>query len=197
MKLLIGVTGSVAAMKLPLLLQQLVSKYEKIEIKVVLTSTSCHFIDLKGTPDNIIFYQDQDEWTSWKQLRDPILHIELRKWADIFLIAPLSANSLAKIANGLCDNLVTCIVRAWDPRDPLLLAPAMNTLMWNNAVTKKHLDLISEYYANFTVIPPMTKILACGDEGMGAMASVEAILEIIDDQFDRTFKGSLASGDSV
>lgn len=57
---------------------------------------------------------DDHEWSSWSQRGDPVLHIELRKWADICLIAPLSANTLAKIANGLADNLLTSTLRAWD-----------------------------------------------------------------------------------
>uniref|UniRef100_A0A0B6ZDI2 Flavoprotein domain-containing protein n=1 Tax=Arion vulgaris TaxID=1028688 RepID=A0A0B6ZDI2_9EUPU len=67
---------------------------------------------------------DTDEWEAWSSIQDPVLHIELRKWADIMLIAPLDANTLAKIATGLCDNLLTCVARAWDPQRALLFAPA-------------------------------------------------------------------------
>lgn len=73
---------------------------------------------------------DKDEWESWKLKGDKVLHIELRKWAHIMLIAPLSANSLAKISNGLCDNLLMSIVRAWDFNKPFIVAPAMNTYMY-------------------------------------------------------------------
>lgn len=64
---------------------------------------------------------DEDEWHDWKAAGDPVLHIELRRWADVYVVAPLSANSLAKLATGLCDNLVTCVARAWDFNRPMLV----------------------------------------------------------------------------
>uniref|UniRef100_A0A383VT09 phosphopantothenoylcysteine decarboxylase n=1 Tax=Tetradesmus obliquus TaxID=3088 RepID=A0A383VT09_TETOB len=86
---------------------------------------------------------------------------------------PLSANSLAKLANGLCDNLVTCIARAWDFKRPLLVAPAMNTFMWDSPFTAQHLAAIQQL--GVTVVDPVSKTLACGDVGQGAMASPETI----------------------
>jgi len=68
--------------------------------------------------------QDDEEWHEWAAVGDPVMHIELRSWADCLVVAPLSANTLAKMAAGMCDNLLTCIVRAWDFRDPLLVRPA-------------------------------------------------------------------------
>lgn len=68
-----------------------------------------------------------------------MLHIELRKWADCFLIAPLSANTMAKIVNGLCDNLLTNVARAWDYKKLMILAPAMNTMMYDNPITGKQI----------------------------------------------------------
>ena len=73
------------------------------------------------------------------QRGDSVLHIELRKWADILVIAPLDANTLAKLAVGLCDNCLTCVWRAWDPARAVGLAPAMNTLMWEHPFTRRHL----------------------------------------------------------
>lgn len=67
------------------------------------------------------YFQDEEEWRQWKVVGDPVLHIELRRWADVLLLAPLSANTLAKVSNGLCDNLLTCVVRAWDFAKPLLV----------------------------------------------------------------------------
>lgn len=64
--------------------------------------------------------------------------VELFKWADALLLAPLDANSMAKIANGLCDNLLTSVVRAWGPGKPVYFAPAMNTAMWENTLTYQH-----------------------------------------------------------
>lgn len=101
-------------------------------------------------------FDDRDEWSMWQNRGDPVLHIgnsvfqiqsnviELRKWADALLIAPLDANTLAKIANGLCDNLLTSVVRAWDFDKPLYFAPAMNTAMWENPLTYQHMKTLKE-----------------------------------------------------
>ena len=83
-------------------------------------------------------YLDEDEW-AYSEVGDPVLHIELRKWADAMVIAPTSANTLSRLAHGLCDNLVTCIARAWDPTLPLIVCPAMNTHMWDHPLTETHL----------------------------------------------------------
>jgi len=106
-----------------------------------------------------------------------VVHIELRRWADALVIAPLSANTLAKLAHGLCDNLLTCVVRAWDPARPLLVAPAMNTLMWDNPLTEEHLLALRR--RRVRVIPPVSKVLACGDEGHGALAAVRDISDAV------------------
>lgn len=77
---------------------------------------------------------------------------------------------------GLCDNLVTSVFRAWDFSVPVVVAPAMNTLMWENSFTKVHLDAVEKL--GVAVVPPMTKLLACGDVGNGAMATPEDISEV-------------------
>lgn len=124
----------------------------------------------------------QTKGQTWHELSDPILHIELRRWAHLFLIAPTSANTLAKIANGLCDNLLVClllrllltlqsnVLRAWNPHIPILLAPAMNTQMYTHPITALHLSLIKTHLPYIEVVNPIEKILACGDVGMGGMA---------------------------
>jgi phosphopantothenoylcysteine decarboxylase len=95
--------------------------------------------------------ENDDEWKQWKKLGDPVLHINLRNWADILLVAPMSANTLAKFANGLCDDTLTCVARAWDYNNkvddmkPLILAPAMNTAMWEHPVTQQHIQTIQSF----------------------------------------------------
>ncbi|KAH6567079.1 hypothetical protein BASA50_011251 [Batrachochytrium salamandrivorans] len=109
MHILIGVTGSVASIKLPLLVTQiqecfLAAEYP-VNIKVVATKASQHFFEAKEVhPAPVI--TDEDEWAAWEKLSDPVLHIDLRAWADILVIAPLDANTMAKAAYGLCDNLL-------------------------------------------------------------------------------------------
>lgn len=153
-------------------------------------------------------YLDSDEWPQERLfvVGEPVLHIELRKWADLLVIAPLDANTLAKLARGLCDNLLTCVYRAWDFSRPVVLAPAMNTLMWEHPATVRHLaqlledfggtrplphlgpeamcDTINTTCDRLRIVKPVSKRLACGDEGVGGLASVEeiaaAVSEIIE-----------------
>lgn len=108
--LLVGVTGSVAAIKLGELVGELTraAPANRLLVRVVATEPATRFFAAADFPFPV--YRDDDEWAAWKGRGDPVLHIELRKWADLLLIAPLDANTLAKVANGLADNLLTCIV---------------------------------------------------------------------------------------
>ena len=82
------------------------------------------------------YFKNQDEWDAWQKRSDPVLHIELVKISSLILIAPLSANTLGKLANGLADNLLTCVFRAWHFKTkPAIVAPAMNTYMYENPIT--------------------------------------------------------------
>ncbi|XP_009592930.1 phosphopantothenoylcysteine decarboxylase HAL3 [Nicotiana tabacum] len=173
-RILLAASGSVAAIKFASLCR---SFTDWAEVKAVATKASLHFIDKASLPEDVILYTDEDEWSTWTKIGDSVLHIELRRWADIMIIAPLSANTLGKIAGGLCDNLLTCIVRAWDYDKPLFVAPAMNTLMWNNPFTEKHLMAIDEL--GISLIPPVSKRLACGDYGNGAMAEPSLIFQAV------------------
>ncbi|RXH77761.1 hypothetical protein DVH24_039732 [Malus domestica] len=173
-RILLAASGSVAAIKFGNLCH---SFSEWAEVKAVATRASLHFIDRASLPKDVILYTDEDEWSTWNKMGDSVLHIELRRWADILVIAPLSANTLGKIAGGLCDNLLTCIVRAWDYSKPFFVAPAMNTLMWKNPFTERHIMLIDEL--GVSLIPPVTKRLACGDYGNGAMAEPSLIYSTV------------------
>lgn len=123
-----------------------------------------------------------DEWREWKALGDPVMHIDLRNWADAMLVAPLSAHSLAKFRHGLCDDVLSSVVRAWDFDKPLILAPAMNTAMWNHVLTREQLTAIRKFSSTpdrVVVVDPMVKTLACGDVGKGALAPVDDILTAV------------------
>ncbi|CAJ0957215.1 unnamed protein product, partial [Mesorhabditis belari] len=181
--LLIGVTGSVATIKLAELIKKLheTSPPGKLFIKVVATQCGLRMVEtIEEEMADIeeIIYDDRDEWSMWRERGDPVLHIELRKWADALLIAPLDANTLAKIANGLCDNLLTSIVRAWDSEKPLYFAPAMNTMMWANPITHQHRKVLQEFF-QYKEIQPISKMLMCGDTGAGGMATVQMIATVM------------------
>uniref|UniRef100_A0A8C9NG72 Phosphopantothenoylcysteine decarboxylase n=1 Tax=Serinus canaria TaxID=9135 RepID=A0A8C9NG72_SERCA len=169
---LLGVTGSVAALKLPLLVAELL-KIPGLEVKVVTTERAKHFYNAQEIP--VTLYGDEEEWQLWKGRSDPVLHIELRRWADLMVVAPLDANTLAKVANGICDNLLTCVIRAWDLSKPLLFCPAMNTAMWEHPITARHVEQLKAF--GYMEIPCVVKKLVCGDEGRGAMAEVWTIVE--------------------
>ena len=195
---ILGMTGSVASIKAGELIMRLayLAGPRITSLKVVATKAAKHFFnweELKkdlSSPE-IGFHSDEEEWRDWKKVGDPVLHIELRRWADILVIAPCSANTLAKLANGLCDDLLSCIVRAWDFKDPnkrLVIAPAMNTMMWESPFTQKHLETLVELgggtmddQKRVQIIGPVEKTLACGDVGNGAMASPEDIVRLVAD----------------
>ncbi|XP_023320354.1 phosphopantothenoylcysteine decarboxylase [Eurytemora carolleeae] len=172
---LLGCTGSVASIKIPEILEKLKENSE-ISVKLVVTEHSQHFLPPLESL-GVDYLTDTHEWDCWKSRGDPVLHIELRKWADICIVAPLDANTLAKVANGQADNLLTCVLRAWDFTKPIVVAPAMNTYMFEHPVTRPQLQTIQGW--GYTVLEPQVKTLVCGDKGTGAMASVETILESI------------------
>ncbi|KAL1927790.1 hypothetical protein VTP01DRAFT_3611 [Rhizomucor pusillus] len=196
LNILIGATGSVASIKIPELVK-LFKQIPNVNVKVVPTKAA-HFFFTNDQVDAVV-HTDDEEWALWKKKTDPILHIELRNWADVMLIAPLDANTLGKIANGLCDNLLTCVLRAWDPSKPVIVCPAMNTNMWNHPFTARHLGVLRELL-RFHVIDPISKQLACGDTGVGAMAEphmiVEKVMEMIK-QHDKDMKTSLDERDLI
>lgn len=178
--ILLGLTGSVASIKAPLLVRLL---SELGTVRVVASASARHFFDAADLPDSVgPVLGSESEWRAWKRIGDPVLHIELRKWADLLVIAPISANALAKVSLGMADDLLTCVARAWDfsrstpggrLRFPLLIAPAMNTAMWDHPATAEHLDRLRAWGVG--VVSPVAKTLACGDVGVGAMASVQDI----------------------
>ncbi len=204
-RVILGVTGSVAAVRTPILRAALADAGH--QVRVVATEPALHFFDPADLgppdPDGGPLFRDADEWPPGRYRRgDPVLHVAFRDWADVLAIAPLDANTLAKLALGLSDNFLTCLFRAWDFAKPVVLAPAMNTRMWESPVTLRHLrgllddhgrgptdgsprtvDEAAEAFARrapgMILVAPQAKRLACGDVGVGAMAEVVAIAEFI------------------
>jgi phosphopantothenoylcysteine decarboxylase len=207
---LLGVTGSVAALLTPDLDGAL--KGAGHQVKVVATRAALYFFDpaaldpSRPERDPEVVVLDEDEWPGidagrrW-QRGEPVLHIRLRRWADLLLIAPMDANTLAKLAGGLCDNCLTCVWRAWEPARPVVLAPAMNTLMWEHPLTSRHLrqlaadagagdlgpvadlnELLRRINAScprLRIVPPQVKLLADGDFGVGGLAPLGDIVGVV------------------
>jgi hypothetical protein len=109
-RILLATSGSVAAVKFANLCHCF---SEWAEVRAVATRSSLHFIDRTTIPKDVILYTDEDEWSSWKKLGDCVLHIELRKWADIMVIAPLSANTLGKVINLINIRLILYILSTY------------------------------------------------------------------------------------
>ncbi|KAF8120594.1 flavoprotein [Boletus edulis] len=180
-------TGSVASIKAPLIVQELL-RYSNVKVEVVATKQSLAFFNTTDVEQaGARLWTDDDEWSGPYTIGDPILHIELRRWADIVLVAPCSANTLAKIAAGLCDNLVTSVLRALAPSTPTYIFPAMNTLMYEHPLTAQHLRVVREV-VKYHVVGPIGKGLACGDVGIGAMTEWKDIVQTVVDKMQLQLK---------
>lgn len=188
MKIILGVTGSVAGKLTPKMVSALFEAGH--EIQIVATTPGLYFLpegvgdelkisSLKG-PIEVPLFRDRYEWpVGGYHKNDPVRHIEFRTWADLLLIAPLSANTLAKMANGIADNFLCCIVRAWPKEKPLVIAPAMNTEMWIDLITGVQIGSLDCRFKKLKVVEPVEAILACGDTGVGAMARIDTIVEAV------------------
>jgi phosphopantothenoylcysteine decarboxylase/phosphopantothenate--cysteine ligase len=172
-KILLGITGSIAAYKSIFLVRLLVK--EGAEVKVVVTPSAKDFVTpltlstLSKNPVQSELFDEQ----SWAN------HVMLGRWADAMLIAPLSCNTLAKMAHGLCDNLLLAVYLS--ASCPVIVAPAMDEDMWQHASTRENLKKI-ESFGN-KIIPVERGELASGLYGDGRMAEPEAIIKFLVDNF--------------
>lgn len=169
MNVLLGVTGSIASTLTQKLKVQL--GLSGHSIKTVVTLSALEFKEPSDAWGD--FYIDYDEWESYRN-EQKVLHIDLVKWADVFLIAPATANTLTKIKLKLSDNLLTNCALAWNYEKPFIVAPAMNTQMWKNIG-----ELSFFNGTDMKVIEPKEKTLYCGDTGLGAMAEISDIVGIV------------------
>ncbi len=174
MNILLIITGSISAYKSVSLANMI--RQNGDNVKVVLTKSALQFIPkLSFSSQGIETYIDEDEWNN----PNNVLHIELSQWCDICLIAPLTANTLGKIVNGIADNLATCCLIALNKNKQIIIAPAMNTNMYENVVVQNNFKKIIEYFPTIKIVEPATKLLACGVEGKGALANLSDILNTI------------------
>lgn len=182
-KILIGVCGSIAAYKIAILIRLL--KKEGAEVRTIMTASALDFITpltlstLSQNPVLTGFHAEKTgEWHN---------HVELGLWADLMLIAPASANTIAKMANGICDNLL--LAAYLSARCPVFVAPAMDVDMYHHAATKDNLSRLSAR-GNWVVEAPFGQ-LASGLTGEGRMAEPEELISIMSDFFKKKdqFKG--------
>lgn len=176
MKIILGVCGSISAYRSLDICRQLVK--DGHDLKVVLTKGALEFVKpqvFKYLGAQEVFSPDDDFNLDAMKERS-VLHIELSKWAERILIAPASANSLAKLSNGLCDDLLTSIFLA-SPNTPTIIFPAMNTNMLNHPLTENNFERLS-CLDNVFIHPTKEGLLACGDEGAGKLADVELIATV-------------------
>lgn len=175
-KILLGITGSIAATKCIDLVQQLLSK--KVQLKIVLTSAAEYFVSMEslkkalGTED---VYKASDLFNS----EDEMLHIELARFPDVILIAPASANFIAKLASGFADDLLSSICVA--SGSEIAISPAMNQQMWHNLFTQENILKLKNN--DVKIIGPTEGLQACGDYGYGRMLEPVKIVEDLEQLF--------------
>lgn len=169
--ILLGVTGGIAVYKIANLASML--KKQGANVKVIMTENACQFI----TPMTFETLTAQKVYTDTfdRNFEFKVDHIELGKWADVFLIAPATANVIGKLANGIADDMLTTTALAM--RCPILVSPAMNTTMFENKVVKHNIMKLRTY--GMDIIMPASGHLACGDIGAGKMPEPEMLLEYI------------------
>lgn len=169
--ILLGITGGIAAYKIANLASML--KKQGANVKVIMTENACQFI----TPMTFETLTAQKVYTDTfdRNFEFKVDHIELGKWADVFLIAPATANVIGKLANGIADDMLTTTALAM--RCPIVVSPAMNTAMFENKVVKHNIMKLRTY--GMDIILPASGHLACGDTGAGKMPEPEMLLEYI------------------
>lgn len=172
-KILIGITGSIAAYKTPLIVRQLIKA--GAEVKLIMTPASTDFVSkltlstLSKNPVLVDLFDEQ----SWAN------HVELGRWANVMLIAPLSCNTLSKMAVGQCDNLLLAVYLS--ATCPVIVAPAMDEDMWHHPATKKDLDILHEH--GDRILNVGHGELASGLIGEGRMAEPEEIVKELEEFF--------------
>ncbi|MBI2927310.1 MAG: phosphopantothenoylcysteine decarboxylase [Verrucomicrobia bacterium] len=169
--IVLGVTGSIAAHKAADVASLLTKRGG--DVRVVMTADALRFITplpFKTLSRHPVVTDLYDEEEGWKPT-----HIQLADEADLFLIAPLTAHTLAKLAHGLADDALSCIALALNPKAKVLLAPAMNGKMWLHPATQGNVATLKARGAEF--IGPEEGMLSCGYEGLGRLWNVEQIAE--------------------
>ncbi len=176
-KILVAVTGSIAAVKAPILVSRLIKA--GVEVKCVITPSAARLVSplSLSTLSRNKCYQDKDQWDD-SQTKP--LHIALAEWAELIIVAPMSATSLSKFTNGNADGLLASILLA--SQSQIVIAPAMNTSMWENPSVKKNWDY-AKTIAQVISLEPSEGLLACDRVGDGKMVNLDIIELACDSAF--------------
>ncbi len=184
-KMVLGVSASIAAYKTPMLVREILKS--RGEARVVMTPSSVNFVtplvleNLSRHPVAVdMFSKETQGGGAW--------HIQLAHWADAMLIAPCSATTLAKIAHGICDNSLVTVAVALPPSIPLIIAPAMDTSMWNNPATQRNIKILKE--DGKIIIPPEEGELSSGLIGPGRLPDNDVLIEYLNNVFKWTGSGN-------
>lgn len=180
--ILIGITGGIAAYKICSLIRDF--KKSGAEVKIICTPNALNFVTkltLQNLSQNEV-YEGEFTPQNWKPE-----HISLSDWADIMLIAPATANTIGKIAQGIADNLLTSVACAFSKK--MIIAPAMNCNMWQNESVQKNLKTLQARGIEY--LPPEEGFLACGYNGKGRLCSLKKIYNAVDEalNYSETLKG--------
>ena len=176
--ILLGVCGSIAAYKSAILVRSLIKA--GANVKVILTPEACNFI----TPLTLATLSKNPVYTQYFEPETGVWsnHVELGLWADYLIIAPASANTIGKISNGLCDNLLTAVYLS--AKCPIYVAPAMDLDMWKHESTQKNIQKL-KHFGN-TIIDPNNGELASGLYGEGRMAEPNEIVEFVNNHIKKS-----------
>ena len=172
-RITLAITGSIAAYKTVDLVSSL--KKQGHSVTVLMTQSATEFIQpltLQVLSQNTVLLDVMQE-----PFPDQVNHIQIGKETDLFIVVPATANTIAKLAHGFADNMVTATALALPHFVPKLLAPAMNTKMYDHPATQANLKTLESY--GYGIISPKESLLACGDFGSGALADLEVIIERI------------------
>ncbi|WP_159560026.1 phosphopantothenoylcysteine decarboxylase [Streptococcus halichoeri] len=173
----LAVTGSISAYKAADLTSQLTKL--GYQVTVLMTEAAQAFI----TPLTLQVLSKHEVHTDIMHEPDvtKVNHIELAKSTDLFLVAPASANTMARLAYGFADSIVTAVALALPAQTPRLLAPAMNTQMYQNPLTQANCERLTNF--GYQIIAPKESLLACGDYGKGALADLSDIVTAVQAHF--------------
>ena len=175
-KVLIGISGGIAAYKSIELIRKL--KKADIDVWVIITKNGLQFVTpltLKTISGNPVF---SDMFAENSLYSMP--HISLRENSDLFVIVPATANIISKISHGIADDLLSTIALSFDKK--ILIAPAMNTKMYQNPIIQENINKIKSFADRYKIIEPDNGKLACGDYGIGRLADIDTIFKNITDE---------------